>query len=237
MGTFIPPFLGPGEHLFQQAASIQSVVGPFTIRPDGIDDGHDARLYVWQVMGVVRMVETTPVGKALIAEIRSRKKPVLIFPLEQVDDVKAYAWVYPRWGRFPVVVSFTPLFGRRLRQFLGDEEAKFEKVYTPHETIVHEFVHVARAVSGNFERLGDDEEELATMVANMFAIEINRAPVNNYDEMKSVTGDMAAFSKTYYRDNFDMIEAFYKQNKTLATELSYVNTAFNPIRLYKDENL
>jgi hypothetical protein len=118
MGCFIPPFIGPGEHLFEQAASIHALVGPFTIRPDGIKDDHAARQYIAQVMGIIRMVETTSTGKALITAIRSYNRPVLIFPLVQTDEDKAMAWVYPRWGLFPVVMSFTPLFGQRLRKFL-----------------------------------------------------------------------------------------------------------------------
>lgn len=238
MGCFIPPFIGPGEHLFEQGASIHALAGPFTVRPDGIKDDHAARQYIAQVVGIVRMVETTSTGKALIAAIRSYRKPVLIFPLVQTDEDTAMAWVYPRWGLFPVVMSFTPLFGQKLRQFLGGNEEDFERVFTPHETFVHELVHVARAVSGNYQRLGDDnEEELAVMVANMFSIEINRPPINNYVDMKNVTGNVGAFSKTYYKENFDIIAAFCKQNRKLAYDLSYTKVAFNPLRLYIDENL
>ena len=237
MGRFVPPFIGPGELLFEQAASIHRVVGPFTVRPDGIKDDRAAMQYIAQVMGIIGMVQTTFTGKALITAISSYRKPVLIFPLVQTDEDKAMAWVYPRWGLFPVVMSFTPLFGQRLRKHLGGNEQDFERVFTPHETFVHELVHVARAASGNFQRLGDDEEELATMVANMFSVEINRPPVKSYDEMSNVTGNLAAFSRTYYKDNFEIIEAFCKQNKKLAYELSYAKTAFNPLRLYIDENL
>ena len=66
MGCFIPPLIGPGEHLFEQAASTQMLVGPFTVRPDGIKDDHAARQYIGQVVGIVRMIETTVTGKALV---------------------------------------------------------------------------------------------------------------------------------------------------------------------------
>jgi hypothetical protein len=186
------------------------------------------------------MVETLPVGKALINAIRGFKRPVLIFPLIQLDDDgddgKAYAWVDRRMGMFPVVMSFTPLFGQRLRQFLGADEQDFDRVFSPHEVIVHELTHVARAVSGNFGKLDDDEEELATMVANMFSLEIGRPAVHSYDDESNVTGDLTAFSRSYYKDNFDWIEAFCKQNRDLAVELSHVQTAFNPLRIYIEEN-
>lgn len=241
MGCFIPPFIGPGEHLFEQAASIHSIVGPFTVRPDGIKDDRAARQYIAQVIGIIRGVETTSTGKALITAISSYHRPVLIFPLVETDDDEdggvTYGWVYPRLGLFPVALSFTPLFGQRLRQ-LRDEKQDYGKTFTPHEAIVHELVHVARAVSGNFGRLGHDEEELAVMVADMFSVQINRPPINSYDEMEDVKkSDLAAFSRTYCNDNFEMIEAFCKQNKKLAYDLSYAKTAFNPLRLYIDENL
>lgn len=240
MGCFIPPLIGHAEHLFEQAASTQMVVGPFTVRPDGIKDDHAARQYIGQVVGIVRMIETTVTGKALVGAIQGYKRPVLIFPLVKADDDDednaAFAWVDRRMGLFPVVMSFSPLFGQRLREFLGGSEQDFNRVFAPQEVIVHELAHVARAVSGNFGRLGDDEEELATMVANMFSGEIGRPPVKSYDDESNVTGDVAAFSRVYYKANYDMIDAFCKQNRELAIDLSHANVAFNPLRQYIDEN-
>lgn len=231
------PFIGPGEHLFRQASPIQARVGPFTVRADGIDNEREAKQYVAQVVGVIRMVETTFTGNALITAVRSYHKPVLVFPLEQTDEDGATAWTYPRWGLFPVVMSFTPLFGQKLRDFLGGNEEDFERIFIPPEVFVHELVHVVRDVSGNFKRLGDDEEELATIVASMFSVEINRPPVKSYHEQSNVTGSLAAFSRKCCDDNFDTIAAFFQQNRTLAYQLSYAKTAFNPLRLFADENL
>jgi hypothetical protein len=233
--------MGPGEHLFQQAASMHMLVGPFTVRPDGIRDDHEARQYMAQVVGIIRGVEATSTGNALITAIRSYHRPVLIFPLVPSDEDDPpdanYAWTYPRMGLFSVVVSFSPLFGQRLRRFAGDDDDDGPHVFTPHEVIVHELVHVARDVSGNFHRLGEDEEELAVMIADIFAVEINRRPIKGYTEMFDVKGDLTAFSRKWYQENFEIIEAFCEQNKKLAYELSYVKTAFNPLRLYIEENL
>jgi hypothetical protein len=55
--------------------------------------------------------------------------------------------------------------------------------------------------------------------------------------MDNVTGDISGFSRKYYKENFEMIEAFYRQNKTLAQQLSYSKSIFNPLRLYMDENI
>ena len=74
------------------------------------------------------------------------------------------------------------------------------------------------------------------MIANMFSVEINRLPVTNYDEMDNVTSDFPGFSRKYYKKNLDMIEDFYRQNRTLAQQLSYSKSAFKPLRLYIDEN-
>ena len=249
MGCFIPPFIGPGEHLFEQAASIQMRVGPFTVRPDGIRDDREARRYIAQVVGIIRAVEgTTYIGKVLITAITSYHKPVLIIPFFEADaDSKLdkgskndYAWTYPRLGLFSVVVSFTPLFGQRLRSFVGYDEDEYNKVFTPHETIVHELVHVARAVSCHWRGLGldEDEEDLATMIANMFSVETNRPANQSYTDNSPIAKDkLAAFSRKSYEDNFDIIEAFCKQNRKLAYDLSYAKTAFNPLRLYIDENV
>jgi hypothetical protein len=230
--------MGPGEHLFEQAASTQGVVGPFTVRPDGVKDDREAARYIGQVMGILRMVETMTTGKALIATIRGAHRPVLIFPQEQVDEDGAFAWTYPRQGLFAVAISFTPIFGQRLLTLLGNDKSKAAIAFTPQETLVHELVHAARAVTCNYARLGDDvEEELAVMIANMFAVEIGRPPVTNYEDMVIVTSDLPGFGRKYYKENFDMIEAFYQQNATLAQQLSYSKSAFNPLRLYIDENI
>jgi hypothetical protein len=239
MGRFIPPYMGPGERLFAQGASIQARIGPFTVRPDDIRKEKEGRQYIGQVVGIIRYLQTTFVGNALITAIASYNKPVLVFPLVQLDeDGGAMAWVYPRWGLFPVVMSFSPLFGQRLRKFLGGNEDEFEKVFTPHETFVHEMVHVARAVSGNYARLGDEnEEELAAIVTNMFSFAINRPLISSYDEMTVVKGSAAEFSRKVADEYADIIAAFCKQNRKLAYELSNAKVAFNPLRTYIDENL
>src|SRR5262249_50078828 len=131
MGCFVPPFIGPGEHLFEQAASIQRVVWPFTVRPDGIKDDRAAMQYIAQVMGIMGMVKTTFTGKALFTAIRGYNKPVLIFPLVQTDDDKAMAWVYPRGGLSPLVMSSTRLFGKALRNHLGGNE-QISNAYSHH---------------------------------------------------------------------------------------------------------
>jgi hypothetical protein len=239
MGCFSSAYmLGPGEHLFEQAASTQGVVGPFTVRPDGVKDDRQAAQYIGQVMGILRMVQTIPTGNALMTAIRDARRPVLIFPMEQVDGGNDVAWTYPRMGLFAVAISFTPLFGQRLRKLLGNDDSRVELAFTPAEVLVHEMVHAARAVTCNFARLGDDdEEELAVMIANMFAVEINRPPVTNYEDAVIVTKDLPGFARKYYKENYDMIKAFYQQNKTLAQQLSYSKSAFNPLRLYIDENI
>jgi hypothetical protein len=240
MGCFIAPFLGNGEHLFQQAASVQAVVGPFTVRPDGIDSDHAAKQWIGQVTGIIRMLETTGTGKALIGAIRRSKKSVLVFPLVKLDDDDdggfTYAWTDPRMGLFAVAVSFSPLFGQKFKVILGGDPKDFDHVFTPHEAIMHEFVHVVRDVTCNHLKLGDDEEELAIMITNIFSVEINRPVVNNYNEQTPYSGDLAIFSTKYYKDNFDMIEKFHKQNMEVALELSNVKVAFNPLRQYIDEN-
>lgn len=238
MGCFIPPFLNNGEHLFDQASPFKIVLGPFTVRADGIKQEAAARQYVAQVAGVVRGIETTSAGRALVSSIAGFKKQVLIFPLVQVDDDgKALAWTDPRMGLFAVAVSYSPLFGQKLKLELGGDPSDFDHVFSPHETLVHEFVHVARDVSCNHKKLEDDEEELAVLITNIYSLEINRPVINNYDDQQPVTANLPAFSTRIYKEKFDMIDAFFKQNRPLAAELARINVAFNPLRQYADENL
>ena len=234
--------LGPGERVFAQGSSILLTLKPFTIRADGIKDERQARAYLAEVAGIIRSIEaTSTIGKTLISAICGYKNPVLVFPLIKAydaDDDTPYAWVSTRCGLFPVVMSYSPLFGQRLRKHLGGDPQNFEHSFTPHEVFVHELVHVARASSGNFDRMGDDEEDLAVMIANMFSVEMNRPPIKSYDEMAPIKkGDVAAFTRTFCDDHAEMIGTFCQQNRDLAVQLSYAKTAFNPLRMYIDENL
>jgi hypothetical protein len=234
--------LGPGERVFAQGSSIQLTLKPFTIRADGIKNDREAHQYVAQVAGVVRSIEAASVvGKTLIAAIRSYRNPVLVFPLVKAndgDEDTPFAWVSPRCGLYPVVMSYSPLFGQRLHKHLGGDPQNFAHVFNPHEVFVHELVHVARAASGNFGKMGDDEEELAVMIANMYSVEMNRPPITNYEDMAPVAkADVAAFSRSFCDDYAEMIGTFCRQNRNLALELSNAKTAFNPLRTYIDENL
>lgn len=234
--------LGPGERVFAQGSSILLTLKPFTIRADGIKDDREANHYIAQVAGVIRSIEAASViGKVLIGAIRSYKNPVLVFPLVKANDADEdtpFAWVSPRCGLFPVVMSYSPLFGQRLHKHLGGNPADFEHVFNPHEVFVHELVHVARASSGNFGKMGDDEEELAVMIANMYSVEMNRPPITSYEDMSPIKKrDVTAFSRSFCDDHAEMIGTFCRQNRKLALELSYAKTAFNPLRTYIDENL
>jgi hypothetical protein len=73
------------------------------------------------------------------------------------------------------------------------------------------------------------------MVTNIFSVEINRRPIVNYVLGTKMTGNLAVFSREYYDENYEMIEAFCRQNKNFAVKLARVKTAFNPVFQYMEE--
>lgn len=223
------------EHWFEAAADIQERIGPFVIRPDGIKDDRKARQYITTVSGIVRALEgATTTGKAVITTIRFYNKPVLIFPHDGQGG-RCNAWAKRDWGLFTGSVSFTP-FVHGDRSGCAGPRGTYQAAASPHERLIHELTHIVRAVSGNWMKLReDDEEELAAMVTNIFSVEINRRPIIDYVHGTEMTGDLAVFSRDYHDEHFEMIEAFCRQNKNLAVKLARVKTAFNPVFQYMDE--
>jgi hypothetical protein len=223
------------EHWFEAAASIQARMGPIVIRPDGIKDDRLARQYIASVLGILHALEgATKAGNAVVTTVRFYNKPILIFPHDGQGG-RCNAWARRDWGLFTGSVSFTP-FVHGDRSGCAGPRGKYRASTLPHERLVHELTHIVRAVSGNWMKLGeDDEEELAAMVTNIFSVEINRRPIVDYVHGTAKTGDLAVFSREYYDENFEMIEAFCRQNKNLAVKLARVKTVFNPVFQYMDE--
>ncbi len=218
------------EHWFESASDVQARLGPIVVRADGIKDARKARQYIASVLGILRALEgATRTGNAVITMIRFHNKPVLIFPYDGQGG-PCNAWAKRDWGLFTGTVSFTPFVGGGCRGPRGT----YPVAKLPHELLVHELTHIVRAVSGNWMKVGEeDEEELANMVANIFSVEINRRPRLDYiHDDAEVTGDLAVFSREYHDEHFEMIEAFCRQNKHFAIKLARVKTAFNPLLQY-----
>lgn len=220
-----------GEHWFESAASIQMRVGPIVVRPDGIKDDKKARQYLGQVVGILRSLEATKTGNAVIGTIRFYNKPVIVFPYDGQKG-RCNAWARRDWGMFSGSVSFTPFLHGSGCGCTSGPSGYYEAAGSPHELLLHELTHIARAVSGNLGKLGEDEEELAAMVTDIFSVETNRRPINDYVHGDAVTGDLATFSREFYDEQFEMIEAFCKQNANLAMKLARVKSAFNPLLQY-----
>ncbi|HKU94356.1 MAG TPA: hypothetical protein VJR58_03720 [Vineibacter sp.] len=225
-----------GEHWFESAASTQAKIGPIVIRPDGIKDDRKARQYIGSVLGMLRAMENaTQTGKAVLTTIRFHNRPVLIFPYDGQLG-RCNAWARSSWGMFSATVSFTPFLKGDRSRCACSQGGVYAASLLPHELLIHELTHIVRAVSGTLGKLRQgDEEELAVMVANIFAVEINRRPIDDYVHGDEVTGDLATFSRDYHDENFEMIEAFCRQNKQLAVKLARVKTAFNPLLQYMNE--
>ncbi|TXL77513.1 hypothetical protein FHP25_08755 [Vineibacter terrae] len=219
------------EHWFEAASSIQQRFGPITVRPDGIKDERKARQYIAQVVGILRALEAaTKIGKAVITSVRFHNRPVLIFPYDGQGG-ECNAWAKKDWGLFTGTVSFTPFVHGGASSCAGPR-GTYEPAGAPHELLLHELTHIVRAVSG---KIGDsDEEEIAVMVANMFSAEIHRDLISDYNIRNTIAAnsDLAAFSRDYYEENEDMVEAFCRQSKQFALRLALVDTVFNPPRQY-----
>jgi hypothetical protein len=223
-----------GEHWFESAASIQARFGPIVVRPDGIKDDRKARQYIAQVVGMLRGLEATKTGSAVITTIRFHNKPVIIFPYDGQGG-HCNEWAKRDWGLFVGSVSFTPfLYGDQSK--CVKRSGRYKAARSPFEFLVHELTHIVRAVSGHWRDLEeDDEEELAAMVTDIFSSETHRAPIRDYITAEKVTGDLAVFSRAYYDEQNEMIAAFCKQNSNLALKLARVKTPFNPILQYFNE--
>jgi hypothetical protein len=181
---------------------------------------------------MLRSFEATKAGSAVITTIRFHNKPVLIFPYDGQRG-RCNAWATKSWGMFTGTVSFTPFLHGGSCGCTSGPSGHYEAASSPHELLIHELTHIVRAVSGTLGKLGEgDEEELAAMVADIYSVETNRRPINDYVHGDPVTSDLATFSRDYYDEQFEMIEAFCKQNSNLAIKLARVKSAFNPVLQY-----
>ena len=224
-----------GEHWFESASSIQAKLGPIVVRADGIKDERKAKQYVAQVIGLLRALEATyKTGKAVMTAIRMRNRPVLIFPYD-FQAGKNNAWAKRTWGMFTATVSFTPLVISAASR-CSEDECDNAPPSAPFQVMLHELVHVARAVAGQLPMfsLDDAEEEMAVMVTNMLSEESGRDLMTDYyvGNPVAVTSDLAAFSREYFEDNADMIGRFCRETKDLALRLAQVPTKFNPPRQF-----
>lgn len=208
--------------------------GTLTIRADGLES-REAFQYGAQLLGMLTGLDAIRTGHAVLDAFRFYGKPVLVYPYDgRMGACNALA--QGDWGMFWAKVSFTPwLHGRDLQCVMG-KSGHYEAGDSPHESLVHELTHAIRAVAGTLSKLpADDEEEIAMLVANIFASETHRPLRARYEDNSAGSDDSQAYSHQYLEDNYDIIEVFHDQHKEFARWLGRVNTAFNPIREYMEK--
>jgi hypothetical protein len=203
--------------------------GVFTIRADGLA-GKKADQFEAQVLGMIRSLEAIEAGRALLNGFRAVGREVLVFPYnDSLGHCNAYATT--DWGMYRNKVSFTPSGWFATSPCFTSGSAG----NSSHEVLFHELVHAIRFAGGTLGRhtKGDQEEEIAILVTNIFSSETHR-PLrwrhSDFSELKNVT------SVGFYGKNRALIDMFCKEHPKLSLALARVSYApFNPLREYYDQ--
>ncbi len=195
----------------------------FTIRADGLS-GKKAVEYESTIIGMLRSFEAFQMGHVLMNGFRFYQREVLVFPYDGKLG-RCNARAQSDWGMFRTKVSFSPQDFNGMSACYGPGTAGT----SPHEVFFHELVHGLRSAAktlGTFNQPG--EEEVAIMVANVFASEMNH-PLRR--SMFS-TAAIEMTSEDFLRGNTPMVQAFYKQHPDFCRWIAEVTVPFNPVRTY-----
>lgn len=189
----------------------------FTVRADGLD-GTRASQYEATVLGMLRSLETSQVGRAVLNGFRFYQRELLVYPYDGKLG-RCNARTYSDWGMFRTKLSFSP------RDWFGTSPCHPAGTVgpAPHVVFVHEMTHALRSAAkklGTFNRL--DEEAAAVMVENAYASEINLGSRPGWP------ADPADFL-TNYRS---VVVAFQRQLPDFFRWIAEVDVAYNPARLY-----
>lgn len=212
-------------------------LGTITVRADGLDDTK-AKQYVAQVLGMLRGLDSTQTGHAVLNGIRWYKKELLIYPYDGSLGACNGA-AYADWGMFRTKVTFTPyLQGGAHKTCLSDGKGAYLAGLSPLELLLHELTHAVRLNAGTFRKgvSQAEEEELAMLVTNIFSSETNQTLRTAYDNSTSpISHDHSGYAAKFYASRRILIEIFYKQHHDFTRWLARVKAPFNPMRLYFEE--
>jgi len=188
----------------------------FTIRADGLAGGRAAE-YEATMLGMLRSLEATGVGRALLNGFRFQRREVLVYPYDGKRG-PCDARTYSDWGMFRTKLSFSPRdwFGASTCHPAGTGPA-------PHVVLVHELTHALRSAAGKLGSLGErGEEGAAILVENIFASEIHRGL------RPGQPADPADFLSNYG----SMVVTFQRQMPEFFRWIAEIDVAYNPARLY-----
>jgi hypothetical protein len=217
-----------GFNPLMQGGIMAKQFGVFTIRADGLT-GQKADLFEAQMLGMLRSLEAIETGRALLNGFRAVGREVLVFPYHgSLGHCNAYATT--DWGMYRNKVSFTPSGWFATSPCFKNGSAG----NSSHEVLFHELAHAIRFAAGTLGKRtrGDQEEEIAILITNVFSSETHR-PLrqrhSDFSELKNAT------SVGFYSQNRTLIDLFCKEHPKLSLELARVSYApFNPLREYYD---
>jgi hypothetical protein len=202
---------------------------PFTVRGDGLDD-KEATQYEFAVLGMLHSFDAIPTTRALMNGFRMARRDILVVPYDESDGL-CNAASRSDWGLFPNKVYYSP----DTWYDNGFCVSKGDAGDTPHEVLCHELVHALRRAAGvwNHGTKHGQEETLAIMITNIFASETNKKALRrNHHGHHPQKDPVLNTSDGYLAHHKHLVDRFVTQHYGVATELSCVNTHFNPIRAY-----
>ena len=202
---------------------------PFTVRGDDLGD-RAAQQYEFSVLGVLHSFDAIKTTRALMDGFRAAGRDVLVVPYDFKDgDCNASA--RSEWGLYPNKVYYSP----NIYYPEGDCIDTGDAGNSAHEVLCHELVHAFRRGAGTIHKhtKKGEEETLAIMVTNIFASETNKKALRKSHDGHDPQKDPALnTSEGYLAANRKLVELFVREHVALATNLSCVDTHFNPIRAY-----
>jgi hypothetical protein len=202
---------------------------PFTVRGDGLDDSA-ALHYEFSVLGMLRSFDAMQTTRALMSGFRVAGHDILVVPYE-FNRGACNASARGEWGLFPNKVYYSP----NIYYPDGDCIDTGDAGNSAHEVLCHELVHALRRSVGTIHKhtKKGQEETLAIMITNIFASESNKPALRKNHKGNEAQKDAKLnTSDGYLSAHRKLIDLFVREHIAVATDLSCVDTHFNPIRAY-----
>ena len=202
---------------------------PFTVRGDGLDD-RAAQQYEFSVLGMLHSFDAIKTTRALMNGFRANGRDVLVVPYD-FSRGECNAVARHEWGLFPNKVYYSP----NIFYPDGDCIDTGDAGNSAHEVLCHELVHALRRGAGTIHKhtKKGEEETLAIMITNIFASETNKPGLRkNHDGHDRQKDPKLNTSDGYLAAHRKLVDLFVREHIAVATELSCVDTHFNPIRAY-----
>ena len=200
---------------------------PFTIRADGLN-GRAATQFEASVLGMLHGMNAISTGRVLMDGFRAVGREVLIFPYDgSLGGCNAFAT--DDWGMFRNKVSFSPNGWFATSPCFTNGAAGNAAL----EVLMHELVHALRFAAKTLGKSvsGEQEEDLAILVTNLFSSETNRPLRRDHNGFNALPDSDPV---KYYAANLRLINTFCQQHPVFTNALARLKMQFNPLREYYD---